>query len=133
MTSPPEIRVLGLRGLDRHEMQNLIPAEDIAFETPIAADRPGTSFDPATLIALLVLSGPVLKGLAAWILKKRNRKDVAVEVEKRQADGSYQRVAVTMHLSESSSEADVVRALGQQLGIDHSLIAAIAGQSESNK
>jgi hypothetical protein len=132
MTSPPELRVLGIRGLDRHEMQNLIPAADLAFEEPTAADRPGTSFEPATLIALLVLSGPVLKGLAAWILKKRNRKDVAVEVEKRQADGSYQRVAVTMHLSESSTEAEVVRALGQQLGIDHSLIAAVTGHSGSN-
>ena len=130
MTTLPEIRVLGLKGLDQREMRDLIPAADLRFESHGSPDRPGASYEPATMIALLVISAPVLKGLAAWILKKRHRKNVVVDVEKKHPDGSYERVSVKVHMTDSSTDADVMRAVGEQLGIDPSLLAAAIGKTQ---
>jgi hypothetical protein len=131
MTAPSQIRILGLRGLDQREMRESIPDSELTFESPHSADRSGTAHEPSTLIALLVISAPVLKGLAAWILKKRHRKDVIVEVEKKKPDGSFERVSVKVHMSGSSTESDVVRAVGEQLGIDSSMLAAAMGTDKA--
>jgi hypothetical protein len=127
MITPSEIRILGLRGLDQREMRDSIPDSELRFESPHSADRSGTSYEPSTLIAFIVISAPVLKGLAAWILKKRHRKDVVVEVEKKNPDGSFERVSVKVHMSDSTTESDVVRAVGDQLGIDSQLLASAMG------
>ncbi len=127
MESVPEVRVLGLRTLDQHELRDSIPTDNLTFEPQIPAERAGTSYEPATVIAVVLLSSAALNGLAAWVLKKRHRKDVSIEIEKKKPDGSYERVAVTVHMSESSTKADVVRAVGAQLGVDPSVLAAAVG------
>src|SRR5260370_38553148 len=129
MGSVPEVRILGLRTLDQHEMRDSIPPDSLTFEAQALAERGGTSYEPATVIAVVLLSAAALKGLAAWLLKKRHRKDLTVEIEKKKPDGSYERVAVTVHMSNSSTEADVVRAVGEQLGVDQSLLATALGSS----
>jgi hypothetical protein len=48
-------------------------------------ERGGTSYQPATVIAVVLLSAAAPNGLAAWLLKKHHRKDVIVEVEKKKA------------------------------------------------
>jgi len=95
MESVSNIRILGLRALDQHEMRDSIPNADLTFEPQVPAERGATSHEPATVVAVVLISAAALNGLAAWLLKKRHRKDVTIEVEKKRGDGSSERVAVT--------------------------------------
>jgi hypothetical protein len=130
MESVSNIRILGLRALDQHEMRDSIPNADLTFEPQVPAERGATSHEPATVVAVVLISAAALNGLAAWLLKKRHRKDVTIEVEKKRGDGSSERVAVTVHMSESSTKADVVRAVGERLGIDQSVIGTALGLAQ---
>jgi hypothetical protein len=123
--SGPEsvVRLTGLKRLDEHELSDEIPADAVTFKREEPEGRGGTAHEPATLIAVVLLTSAALKGIAAWLLKKRHRGLVELEAEIQRPDGSFERRKIRIELSDSSSSSDVVRAVGEQLSVDPTLIA----------
>ena len=121
-TTAEALRFPGLRALDEREFQDAIPATNLTLEREEAEGRPGTAYEPFTTVAVVLLTSAAIKGIAAWILKKRRCQEVAIEVDEEYPDGSRKRITLHFTLSESSSQADVVRAIGEQLAIDPTIL-----------
>lgn len=53
------LRFPGLRGLDEREIRQFVPEEGLALEQQEAEGRPGTSYEPFTMVAIVLLSASV--------------------------------------------------------------------------
>lgn len=115
--TPVAIRLPGLEGLDKQELIDTIPPGDLTFEEE-APERPDTSYEPFTAVAVIMLTAAGIKGLAAWLLKKRHHEEVTYTVEQVDADGSKRTTQFTFRMSESTTTADVVKAVCDGLNID---------------
>ncbi len=116
------VRLLELHALDERELRDVLAGDDITFEEPASGDRKGTAHEPITTVAVVLLTAQALQIVAAWLLKRRHRRQVEVVTEVSRPDGSYERKVIKLELTDSSSQADVVQAVGEQLGVDASLI-----------
>lgn len=125
------IRFPGLQPLDERELREALPATDLTFEQPQVEERPGTRHEPFTVVAVIVLTGAAIRGIAAWLLKKRHRRRIELTVEVRRPDGTTERRTAVFEMSESSSQEEIVRAIGDQFQLDAKVIAqalAMSGQ-----
>lgn len=123
------LRLLSLTGLDRHELAGLLPNGALTVQRPSGDGRPGTGYEPGTITAILLLTPPVLAALSTWLLKKRHRRVVELETETVDArTGVTSRTKLRIVMSESSSQADVITALGEQLGVSAELMTAALEQ-----
>jgi hypothetical protein len=118
-----EVRFPGLRGLDRHELQESLPADSLRLTEATPPGRIGTSYEPLTTVAIVLLSAAALRGITAWLLKKRHRGRVEYDVAVRRPDGSTEHRRLVIEFSESSTDEAVVRALGEQLGAAETVIS----------
>ncbi len=68
-----ELQILGLRALDRHELKESVPDGSLQLTEATSPGRTGTSYEPLRAVAIVLLSAAALRGVAAWLLKKRRR------------------------------------------------------------
>ena len=118
-----EVSFPGLRALDLHELRESLPDDSLRLTEATPPGRVGTSYEPLTSVAIVLVSAAALRGIAAWLLKKRHRGRVEYDVEVRRADGSSERRRLVIEFSESSTDEAVVRALGEQFGAAESVIS----------
>lgn len=96
-------------------------------EVEVVEERPaGAHGEPVTLIVLAV-TPLVVQAISLWLLKQRRKKEVHVKAEKVTASGERQTLAVTVKMSESTSQADVVEQVVTGMHWDPSLTKAVAG------
>jgi hypothetical protein len=67
-----------------------------------------------------------LGGRTAWLLKKRHRECVEHEVELRHPDGRLEIRRLTVRIDDSATDADVVRQIGESLGINPQAVSALS-------
>jgi hypothetical protein len=122
------LRFPSLDQLDVLELEGSVPAEDLVLEKETSEDRVGTAHEPVT-IAVVLLTAAAIKGITAWLLKKRHHQSVELEVEEVTADGTTRRKVLRFEMSASTSEGDVLKWIGDQLSIDPATLieAAKAG------
>jgi hypothetical protein len=116
------VRFPGLEDLDEDELRKAVPPENLKIKRQEPEGRPGTSYEPFTTVAIVLLTASALQGIAAWLLKKRHRKRVELEAEIRRPDGSFEHITAIFDFSESSSEPEVVRAVGEQFRVDPAVV-----------
>ena len=119
----PVARITGLRALDERELREALSGIDARFDKEDTDSQVGKSYEPVTIAMTILLTAAALKGLSAWLLKKRHRKHVEFEVEVKRPDGSYERKRCVVDMSESTSQVEVVRTVGEQFGIDATILA----------
>jgi hypothetical protein len=115
------IRVFGLRRLDSLDLLKQYPDAKITFEPGSVTGSEHGELASATVI-LLTLAG--LRVLAAWLMKNRKNDVIEHSLEVVGADGSRRIEKFSMRLSASTSQADVVKAIADLLGIDVSKLNA---------
>lgn len=78
--------------------------------------------EPATIALALVVAVPVVRALAAWVLKRRRKQKVDIRARVLHADGSEVELTVRVDLSDSESpEASVIQQLVAGLGLESAL------------
>lgn len=110
--------------LDRYEIARCIPEDELSFETNSLPARPGTSHEPFTIVAVILVSAQALAGIAAWMLKKRTRGTVTTVTDIEWPDGKKEKRTVTVELKSSTTQAEVLEALGQQLPLNPDVLGA---------
>ena len=123
---PPALQIFGLDELDEHELREAVPGESLEILRADDARPPDSGFpEPLTLIAVVVLGSQAISGLAAWLLKKRHRKSVEYRVEIRRPDGSIESRTLKIVMTDSTTDAEVVRQIGESLGIKPESLTAV--------
>lgn len=122
------LRLLSLTSLDLRELDTHLPKTLVRFEHPTVDGRRGANYEPGTVLAVVLLTPPALVALSAWLLKRRHRKTVEIATEIVRPDGTIQSLTIRIRMSESSSQADVIAELGQQVGAATSMIETALGQ-----
>jgi hypothetical protein len=114
------IRVLELTKLDVHELQQEL-GETVRFDSePLTADRAG---EPATLIAVVVLSALAIKGISLWLMKRRTKGEVEFSFELQRKDGSVERrIARVVFSSSAPPPASIIEQVGKALHVEESII-----------
>ncbi len=69
-----------------------------------------------------MVTAAALKGISAWLLKKRHRKHVEFEVEIRRPDGTLERKRCAIDISDSTSQKEIVSIVEEQFGIDPTIV-----------
>lgn len=100
--SESRLRLLDLDVLDARELQRLLPRG--SFEVEKKPLHPGQHGDLGITAAIVLLvSPPVIKALAAWLLKKRQRRSVVLTIEKIGPDNVTERHSLELTLSQSEA------------------------------
>jgi hypothetical protein len=124
-----ELRISGLDELDADELEEAVPTDEVRIERPQSGDAAdGAHHEPLTILAVILISSTAIRGLTAWLLKKRHRSKVELDVEIRRPDGTIEKKRVVIELSESSTEADIVREVGDKFGLDPGTVAKALAQ-----
>jgi hypothetical protein len=109
------IRVFDLSRLDSLDLKKQYPDAQITFEPGATKDPQHGELATAALIALTVAG---LNVLASWLLKNRKRSKIEKTIEIISPDGSRRTETIVMEVSESTSHADVVKALAPNISVD---------------
>src|SRR5438477_11163598 len=109
------IRVPGLTRLDRLDLQRQFPEVMIGFEE---APEPGAEHGELVTVAVIGLTVVGLRALAAWLLKNRRGAEIEKTVQVTTADGGTRTETVKIKVTESTSDADVVKALANLTQLD---------------
>lgn len=123
---PTKLRLSGLDKLDARNLERQLH-DDVSFEEEqLASHQAG---EPATLIAIVVITAMGLRVLAQWLMKQVNRGRIEYAVEVEYEDGRRETRTVVMETSSSEpGSAEVIEKLGAALALDPKLVAqAIAG------
>jgi hypothetical protein len=116
-----EIRLQDLTRLDQLEISKQLPSDSLRFESePHSRDTHG---ELATVTAVVVVSVVALRVLAAYLMKKSNRKSFKKSLEIIKSDGTRQ--IVTIEYNDASSEApeaEILKQLGTACEVDLSAI-----------
>lgn len=82
MTADMEtVRIVGLDELDEVELREALAPDDLDIEKASTEREPGEVLpEPMTVIAIVVLTSAALKGLTAWLLKKRHRREIELRL-----------------------------------------------------
>jgi hypothetical protein len=110
---------MGLDKLDEKELADEIGPDDVKFDTIKVPG--GTYGEPGTIIAIIIISIPVIKALTAWLMKKRRKKTVSITSEIEHPDGRKERNSVDIDVS-SSDPGEVMKQLGPAFKIDPGVI-----------
>ena len=125
-TSPARVRIRGLDKLDARELGVQL-GDDVAFEKEeLTADKTG---EPATLIAVVVLTAMGIKVLYQYLMKQRSRSEMEIRIEVETRDGT--RTVKTVKFLQAASSppsAEEIEELAAALDVDPKVIAqALAG------
>jgi hypothetical protein len=123
-TDAATVHILGLDALDKNELERALGQDDVQFEEVNIPE--GTYGDPGTIIAVVVISVAIIKGLTAWLMKKRRKGIVQQEIEIEYPDGRKVRKTIQIDVS-SSDPAKVLNQLGAAFEIDEKLLTQAAG------
>jgi hypothetical protein len=123
-TEVASVHILGLDALDKTELERALGQDDVQFEEVKVPD--GTYGEPGTIIAVVVISVAIIKGLTAWLMKKRRKGIVHQEIEIEYPDGRKVRKTIQIDVN-SSDPAQVLKQLGQAFEIDEKLLTQAAG------
>ena len=102
------IRVFGLSRLDSLALKKQFPDAMITFEAAPSKDPQHGELATVAVVAL-TMSG--LQVLGAWLLKNRETKKIEKTIEVISSDGSRHSEKIVIDVSESTSQADVVKEL----------------------
>jgi hypothetical protein len=80
---------------------------------------PGSRYgEPTTILLAVVVAQPVIKALAAWLLKQRRKKKITLRAKVLYADGTEVERSAVISFSESDPpEAAVIKQLTDGLGL----------------
>ena len=124
MATDVAVHILGLNALDKSELERALGQDDVQFEEVHVPE--GTYGEPGTIIAVVVISVAIIKGLTAWLMKKRRKGIVQQEIEIEYPDGRKVRKTIQIDVS-SSDPAKVLNQLGEAFEIDEKLLTQAAG------
>ena len=117
---PSTMRVPGFTRLDGLDLQKKYPKADISVESVVRTDSQHGEL--ATLgIVVMTLAG--IYALGSWLLKNRKNKKIEKTIEIVKPDGSKRIEKIVMEVSESTTDASVVKELAKILDIDLSKLA----------
>lgn len=109
------IRVLGLSHLESMDLKKQYPEAQITFEKGVLRDP---EHGELLTIALIGLTVAGLNVLAAWLLKDNKSNIIEKSLEVIGPDGSKRIEKIKIKVSESTTQADVVKALAPGMRID---------------
>jgi hypothetical protein len=124
MNEATTLRIIGLDRLDEKELSTLIGTGDVEFDTIKVPG--GTYGEPGTIIAVIIISVAAIKGLTAWLMKKRRQKTVEQTIETEYPDGRKERKVIRVDVS-SSDPAEVMKQVGSAFEINPDLITKALG------
>jgi hypothetical protein len=105
------IKILELDALDSMELRGELPRESYHVERE-ALERGQRGTLGLSEAVIIILSSQAIHGIAAWLLKKRQRQSVTLRIEKISPDGTVQREHLEIGLADSTApEENVVRQL----------------------
>jgi hypothetical protein len=113
------VRVFGLNRLDSLELKKQFPDAQINFEPGATKDPQHGELATAAVIALTVAG---IHALAAWMLKNRKGSVIEKTVEVVTPGGASRKETFYMEIKESTTQADVVKALAPKMGVDLSTL-----------
>ena len=123
-TEATTVRILGLDALDKNELEKALGQDGVTFDK---AEVPGGTYgEPGTIIAIVVITVAALKGLTAWLMKKRRQGTIELTSEIEHTDGSKERKTIRVDVS-SSDPAEVLKQVGAAFEIDPQLLAQAMG------
>jgi hypothetical protein len=109
------IRVPGLTRLDSLDLRRQFPDAAITFDEGTATDQEHGELVTVAVIGLTLVG---LRALAAWLLKNRRGAVIEKTVVVTHGDGSTRTETIKIKVSESTSEADVVKELANITHLD---------------
>jgi hypothetical protein len=114
-----QFRIVGMSRLDGLDLQAEFPDSDIEFE-----DASLTDPDHGELVTLAVIAVTVagIHALAAWMLKNRKQARIDRSVEIVAPDGSRRTETLHIAVTESTTTADVAKALAALTDFDTKLL-----------
>jgi hypothetical protein len=112
--------------LDAFEIDDL-KASLAGSAVQVDREKPAEAYGEPITIAVIILAPLAIKGLAAWLTKRRERAELFDEVEIENPDGSRVRHRLHLKVSSSTTEPEVVRELVRGLNLDPKLVQAVAG------
>lgn len=115
------LRIEGFSRLDALDLVQDHPDARIDFEEAVPRDAEHGELATVALVAVTIAG---LQALAAWLLKDRKQGHLERKLEMITPDGARRTETLRIHLSESTSQADVLRELGQTIGVDLSTLDA---------
>jgi hypothetical protein len=119
----PRLRLLDLDALEVRELQSLLPNGSYVIEKEQVS---GYGDLGLTAAILLVVTPPVLSALAAWLLKKRQRTNISLSVEKIGSDKSVERQILVINQTGSEAPpAAVLRQLVTGLKLDPAILEQV--------
>ena len=117
-----EIRLVDVEPLDLRELERLLPEGTYRVEREEVAGAEHGDLG-LTAVLVLVIGPPVIKALAAWLMKKRAKKSVTLSFEGRGPDGTVEKRTFTVDTTSSDPAGkDVLEPLFQGLGLDSQLV-----------
>jgi hypothetical protein len=126
----PRIRLLDLSLLDARELERLLPEGSFKIEQDqLPSSHHGDLGITVAIVA--VASLPVMRGIAAWLLKKRHRHSVVLTFEKIRPDKTTERRSLEITLSGSESPgANVLQQIVSSMDLDPTIV--ITGDQHDN-
>jgi len=109
------IRVLGLSRLDTLDLKKQFPEAVITFEAGSTKDPQHGELATAAIVVLTVAG---IQALAAWLLKNRKGTKIEKVIEVTNPDGSRRSEKILIEVSESTTEAEVVKELANVTHFD---------------
>jgi hypothetical protein len=122
---PLKITLLNLDNADVQDITRALEGQAIGL-TP--EEIPGGRYgDPGTVALALVAAAPVVRALAAWLLKPRRKGEIKLSAKVVDINGTESECSLSIKLSESdATEASVVKQLIEGLGLDATMMNALA-------
>lgn len=109
------VRIQGLSRLESLELKKAFPGLEVDFETGRTSE---TEHGELTTVAIIVLTLAGIQALASWMMKDRKNNVIEKRVEVVDASGQRRIETIMIRISESTSQADVVKELGKSLHVD---------------
>jgi hypothetical protein len=113
------IRIMGLTRLDGLDLKKQFPDAQISFEPGSGADAKHGEL-ATWAVVMLTLAG--IKALASWLMKNRSKGKIAHSITVTNSKGETRTDHFEMEYNESTSDADVVKALTKFMKADPGLI-----------
>jgi hypothetical protein len=109
------VRVVGMSRLESLDLKRQFPDAAISFEASPTKDP---QLGELATVAVVVVTLAGLKLLAAWLSKNRKNNEIMKTVEVVSADGSRRTETIHLKVSESTTNADIIKAIAPMMDVD---------------
>lgn len=117
------VRVVGLSRLDSLDLKKQFPDAVVSFESSPTKDP---QLGELATVAVVMVSLAGLKLLAAWLSKNRKNNEITKTVEIVSPDGSRRTETIHLKVSESTTNADIMKAIAPMMQVDLSQLGSSA-------